>query len=156
MVSWGSEKPAYYLLDTNILLAYIRAGKVGKYVEKTYQLRGSGYKPMISVVSIGEIRALAKKLDWEDKKLDYMDKLLRELVRIDISNEQILDTYAELDHFCEKTCKPAEPIGKNDLWIAATAAVTQATLLSTDKHFKKFVSRFLKYIYIDQDAIHQE
>lgn len=34
-----------YLLDTNILVAFIRAGALGQYIEATYQLRHQPTKP---------------------------------------------------------------------------------------------------------------
>ncbi len=43
-------------------------------------------------------------------------------------------------------------MGKNDLWIAATASVMQARLLTTDKDFDKLVPQFLARDWIDPDA----
>jgi predicted nucleic acid-binding protein len=39
-------------------------------------------------------------------------------------------------------------MGKNDLWIAATATVFQATLLTTDKDFNHLHNVFFKVEYI--------
>ncbi len=50
-----------YLLDTNVLVAYIRAGPLGKWIESQYQLLSSPDKPTISIVSEGEVRSLAKQ-----------------------------------------------------------------------------------------------
>jgi len=43
-------------------------------------------------------------------------------------------------------------MGKNDLWIAATAAVTGATLLTTDRDFDKLAPRFLAREWIDPET----
>ena len=43
----------------------------------------------------------------------------------------------------------AQPLGKNDLWIAATAHVTGATLLTTDKDFDHLAGQFLKREWVD-------
>jgi len=40
-------------------------------------------------------------------------------------------------------------MSKNDLWIAATASVLNATLITTDKDFSHLENIFLKLIYID-------
>lgn len=40
-------------------------------------------------------------------------------------------------------------MGKNDLWIAATASVTGATLLTTDGDFDHLESAFLTRVWID-------
>lgn len=145
-----------YLLDTNILVAYIRAGTLGHHIEKMYQLRTSPYKPLISIVSVGEVLSLANQFPWGEDKLATMQNLLKEFVHVDISDERVLQAYAKLDYFCLKECKPAEPIGKNDLWIAATAMVTGAVLLSTDKHFLKFHPKHMRVCYVDQGVVHRE
>jgi predicted nucleic acid-binding protein len=41
-------------------------------------------------------------------------------------------------------------MGKNDIWIAATASVLNATLLTTDGDFAHLNSVFLSVIQIDQ------
>lgn len=147
MVSGGANEPAYYLLDTNILVAYIRAGSLGRYIEDMYKLSASPYKPLISVVSVGEILSLARQFDgWGEKKLLAMNTLLKELIRVDINDDRILDAYAELDEFT----RTHRTIGKNDVWIAATAKVTRAVLLTTDKDFDQFTPEHITRIWIDE------
>jgi len=145
------QQPINYLLDTNILVAYIRAGKIGEHVESKYHFRCSPNKPMISIVSAGEILSLAKKLNWGGGKQSLIKELLEEFVIVDLNSPDIWGAYAEADYFCEKECKPAEKIGKNDLWIAATAKVLRATLLTTDKHFDKFHPQMLTRNYINPE-----
>ena len=129
----GGNAPApVYLLDTNILLAYIRAGPLGEHVEASYTLMSQPYKPLICEVTIGEILALARRLGWGQRKLTTMGNLLRELVRIDISSQDVMEAYAEIDCFCFKN---GRSVGKNDVWIAAAAKVASARLLTTDKDF---------------------
>ncbi len=41
-------------------------------------------------------------------------------------------------------------MGKNDLWIAATASVLNAKLLTTDHDFDHLDSIFLTVVYVDQ------
>lgn len=41
-------------------------------------------------------------------------------------------------------------MSKNDLWIAATAHVTGATVLSTDKDFAHLDGVWLEYRFVDQ------
>ncbi len=40
-------------------------------------------------------------------------------------------------------------MGKNDVWIAATASVVEAVLLTTDADFDHLDPRFLKRIWLD-------
>lgn len=152
MVSGGTDEPVYYLLDTNILVAYVRAGPLGEHIEDTYKLSVSPYKPLISVVTVGEILAVARKFGWGDEKVHDMNGLLQQLIRVDINDDRILEAYAELDEFS----RTHETIGKNDIWIAATAKVTGAVLLTTDKHFDQFYPEHINCIWIDETVARPE
>ena len=66
MAAEQGTAPGCYLLDTNILVAYVRGGRVGQHVEKKFQLRTSPYKPLISIVSVGEVLSLANQFAWGD------------------------------------------------------------------------------------------
>lgn len=61
-----------------------------------------------------------------------------------------MDKYAEIDAFSQgklegqKSNFSSRNMGKNDLWIAATASVQNMTLLTTDKDFKHLDGNFLK------------
>lgn len=150
MVAGATDAQTYYLLDTNILLAYIRKGKVGQYVEDTFHLMSSRYRPLVCVVSVGEIYSLAKKLQWVDEKLQVMHRLMKQTVPIDISDDKVLWAYAELYDFT----RTHDTIPHNDLWIAATAKATGATLLTTDKHFDQlFEGDYIRRIWIDEEAV---
>jgi len=80
------------------------------------------------------------------------------IVSIDINDNIILERYAEIDAFSQgKNPSKALPkgmtarnMGKNDLWIAATGSVLNATLLTIDHHFDHLNEIFLKVIFIDQ------
>ena len=61
-----------------------------------------------------------------------MDQLLAQVVWVDINHPDVLNEYGELDHESELI---GRKMGKNDLWIAATAKVSGATLLTTDGDF---------------------
>jgi tRNA(fMet)-specific endonuclease VapC len=141
------ERAGQYLLDTNILVLYIRAGDLAKRIEERFALRQSLYKPMISIVSVGEILSLARQFAWGGDKTDIMERLLKDVVQIDISSIEVLRAYAELDHH---TRKAGKQIGKNDLWIAATAKATGATLLTMDRDFDCLADALIQRIWIDQ------
>ncbi|MDX9912516.1 MAG: type II toxin-antitoxin system VapC family toxin [Phycisphaerales bacterium] len=120
------------LLDTNVLVALIRAGALGQYIDATYQLRQARFKPLISVVSVGEIYSLARQLEWGPKNVAEVAKLLDNLVVEDINVPEILVAYGEIDYASRKI---GRRMGKNDVWIAATARVSGATLLTSDHDF---------------------
>jgi len=139
------------LLDTSILVHLCRGKKVGQRVMKDQLLKVRPEKPLISVVTVGEALSLAKQRNWGEEKQDKLLSLMSELVIVDINNEEILDNYAEIDHYLKKLVKPARPIGKNDIWIAATARAVGAWLLTTDKDFNPLDPAFIKRVYVDPD-----
>lgn len=131
-----AEHPLY-LLDTNVLLALLRAGTLGEYIDATYQPRQAKFRPLVSVVSVGEILSLARQFGWGAKKVADISKLLDNLVVEDINFPEILAAYAEIDHASRVG---GRKMGKNDVWIAATARVTGATLLKTDPDFDHLIA----------------
>ncbi len=100
--------------DTNIVIHYLRESEVMRQVEQ------------------------------------QLDTLLDILNPIDIWSEDILERYAEMDAFSQNKL-PARPLGltarnmgKNDLWIAATASILDAQLITTDADFDHLGGTFLK------------
>jgi predicted nucleic acid-binding protein len=146
-----------FVLDTGIVLGYVRGAGYAEYAEKKYRLFNPPNIPLISIVSKGEIYSLAVQLDWSGGKLTLLGELLRKLPVVDINNEQIIQRYAEIDAYSlskdRKRPLPAgqtaRVMGKNDLWIAATTSVLRATLLTTDHDFDHLDGVFLTVAYID-------
>lgn len=140
------------VLDTNILVRVIRGDTVGQRVTEEYDIASRPERPIISIVTAGEIRSLARKLGWGDRKRAALAELLRQLVVVDLRQGDILGRYAEIDHFCEKVVKPARTIQQNDMWIAATAGAVDATLITTDGDFDHLDGRFLEVLRIDSTS----
>lgn len=147
-----------FLLDTGIIVGYVRAAGYAEYVEQQYKLFGSSNIPLVSIVSKGEIYSLAIQFNWLAAKLGVLEDLIRKLATVDISNDDIVRRYAEIDAFSlgKSISQPlprgqsARTMGKNDLWIAATASVLNARLLTTDHGFDHLSGIFLEVVYIDQ------
>lgn len=120
------------VLDTNVLVHLIRGGKVGRRIEADHGLSGRADRPVISFVTLGEVRSLAAKFRWGKGKVGDLESLLEQLVVVNIHQGDILDHYVRLDRFSEEN---GRRMGKNDLWIAATAVALSAVLLTTDHDF---------------------
>ena len=138
-----------YLLDTGILLVYIRKSPVTLEINKLYDPLSSPNTPIISVVNIGEVKSLAIRNGWGKQKLLRLEEFLHQFLIADINVESVIQRYAEIDAFSQGKL-PDRPLsvssrnmGKNDLWIAATASVLQATLLTTDFDFNHLKDEFL-------------
>jgi tRNA(fMet)-specific endonuclease VapC len=138
-------------LDTNILVEVIRNNAVGQHVISTYGLRERAEKPLISVVTLGEIKSLARQFGWGQPKIDKLDSLLQELVVVPIEKREIIDKYSEIDFFSQREAGSSRNMGKNDLWIAASVSVTKSTLLTTDgdfDHLKDIHIKLEKVVYL--------
>jgi tRNA(fMet)-specific endonuclease VapC len=144
-----------YLLDTNLLLIYLRQSSLKEKVEQQLQLFTSENTLLISVVSIGEIKSIATQNNWGDKRLEKLEMLLSKFLIVDINIRTIIEKYAEIDAFSQGKLKAkrvnfsARNMGKNDLWIAATASVLDVLLLSTDNDFEHLRNEYLKLRHID-------
>jgi tRNA(fMet)-specific endonuclease VapC len=135
------------LLDTNILLHLVRENRVGRSIESRFRLQTRVERPLISIITIGEILAFAKRWDWGFTKMTALENLLGDLVVLDISDE-ILDRYAEIDVYLRRTGKAVE---QNDLWIAAAAIASGAHLLTTDKDFDPLYPNYLDRTWINPE-----
>lgn len=147
-----------YLLDTGILLGYIRGAGYAEYAERKYALSQPPNVPLISVVSKGEIYSLAIQFAWGAQKRQALDDLLRGIPAVDINTDRIIHRYAEIDAYSQgkdratplPTGMSAWNMGKNDIWIAATSSVLNATLLTTDTNFDHLNGVFFTVVYVDQ------
>lgn len=131
--------PAPYLLDTDILLLLLRGQGIGTAIDLKYQLTEQPFKPLISVVSVGESLAFAGQIGWSRRKVAALRRLLANFVWVDANRLDVLHAYAEIANSWR--CK--DPIPQNDMWIAATASATGATLLTTEPRFARLSDEIL-------------
>lgn len=120
------------VLDTNILVYWLRGNAAGIKLKADYDLGTRRPRPIVPVVVKAEIKSLALQFGWSSAKWAALDELLRELPIADISYEAVIDAYARLDN---ESRKLGRRMGKNDLWIAALAAVQNAVVVTTDQDF---------------------
>jgi predicted nucleic acid-binding protein len=135
-----------YLLDTNILVHYVRGSAVWERLREEYQLLLIEPKPVICVVTVGEIRSLAYQWQWEEAKRSQMAFALGYFGIVNINTPDILESYALMDSYLERQ---GQSLGKNDLWIAATTQASGARLLTTDRDFDRLHPTFLDRDWID-------
>ena len=147
-----------FILDTNILMAYLKANnKLYTLVSEDNKLNDEDALIMISAITKGEIQSLAMQNKWVERKLEQLNKLLNLLITVDVSgnNQLLLNAYAEIDSYSLKRhptktyTGSAKPMGKNDMWIAATAFAVNATLLTTDGKFMHLDKEFIDIKFYD-------
>jgi predicted nucleic acid-binding protein len=135
----------FYILDTNILLHLVRGNKKGEEI-KNYLNQQPEIQIFISIVSIAETESLVIQLSWGNEKILKLRELVNKMIVIDITkgDNNLINNYALIDAFSQgKLPAPngqllqtsSRNMGKNDLWIAATAYALDAVLLTTDNDF---------------------
>ena len=138
-----------YLLDTNVLLAWIRWGILQMYLQATYQLDTVRPTPIISIVSEAELRVLAIQNGWGPQKMRMVEMLVNYLAPVPIPHKSLVASYVEIDDYSRRQ---GHKMGKNDLWIAATAQVEGATILTTDQDFTHLPQSMVRHIYVAPDS----
>jgi len=145
-----------WVIDTNILVAYVRAsGTLYDTVERNYRLSARAEPCIASVISHGEMWALALKFGWGTPKRERLRELLNGITVVDIvrDDEVLHNAYAEIDHWVHYVQQPRKTVGKNDIWIAALTKVTGWTLLTEDKDFDTMhAAGLIKRHRIDRDG----
>jgi tRNA(fMet)-specific endonuclease VapC len=124
-----------YLLDTNVILHLVRGNNLGQHLATTFRLLDAVNRPLVSIVSHGELRVIADQNGWGDKKRDALMNALDNLVTVDLNDERVLENYVEVCRACRNKAGGARVISNNDSWIAATTKAANAVLLTTDRDF---------------------
>jgi predicted nucleic acid-binding protein len=148
--------PKNVLFDTNILIELVRA--TDRLDALKNRINPHNLKVAISIVSVAEVRTFAINSGWGRKRLDALEELLDTCTIIDIGNA-ITEKYVEIDTYNARK-NPNYPImqgntvnmGKNDIWIAATALLLDFTLVTTDKDFDHLNSVVIEVDYVGRDA----
>lgn len=146
-----------YLLDTNILIHIVRFGRKGQEIVRDFNLFSTEQTLLISAVSKGEILSFAKQSGWGKSKMIRLVELLDKTSSVPVSGDSpLMDAYADIDAFSQgKHPEYASPagfssrnMGKNDLWIAATAFLLNVALITTDHDFDHLHPNFIQVIKV--------
>jgi tRNA(fMet)-specific endonuclease VapC len=143
-----------YLFDTNILIHYVRQSEVMNKIERDFNPFGNGNECWLCVVSKGEMRSIAIQNNWGKRRINQMEELMSNFYPADIFSDEVIDAYAEIDAYSQGNLPAkispfsARNMGKNDLWIAATAQVIGAKLLTTDTDFEHLDKSYLDLVKI--------
>lgn len=139
------------LIDTNIVLAFIRSKAARAIVNP------SSADEYISIVTVGEIRSIAYRNGWGNHKNEQLEQLISQLIILDINNEILIDRYVQIDAFSQRkhvfikpTFNTPRNMGKNDLWIAATASFLEVPLITTDNDFDHLHEVFINLQKVDE------
>lgn len=141
-----------YLWDTNILLNFVRQSQSFLNWDKEYGFRSLDNDVYMSIVSMGEIYAIAHQRNWQKRKRQTLKEALEFIKQpLPIATKQIVESYSRIDTFSQGKLignplpkgMSARNMGKNDVWIAATAHVLDLKLVTTDKDFEHLQGTYL-------------
>lgn len=141
-----------YIWDTNILIHAVRKPLFLETLSEKYDFSNPLNDSYISAVTIGEVHSISLRNGWGKKKIDEIERIIQNLRIIPVTEDpNLIKMYAEIDVYSQskhptlRLPTSARKMGKNDLWIAATTAIHNATLLSTDADFEHLDSLFLYF-----------
>jgi len=121
-----------YVFDINIILKFLRDNEFKNELEEQFNMSSPENTNLISIVSVGELKALSLKNNWGRKRNQLLDDALEDFIIIEIRYTEMAIKYAEIDAFSQSKLKDkplkmsSRNMGKNDLWIAATASLADA------------------------------
>ena len=134
------------LIDTCVVIHIIRQSSSGINCIAAIKSFDPNPNIIISVVTKGELESFAKQNKWGQNKLTQLTNFLSQATYIDIENvdQTLLEAYSNIDAFSKRKTVDksgnllngaAKKMGKNDLWIAATALAIDIPVITTDGDF---------------------
>ncbi len=141
--------PIRLILDTNILVQAVRANAVWDAIKARFDPMMIDPRPGYCCVTEGELRAFAKINGWDTRKVNQMEFLLGYFEALSIEEPEVMNAYSHVDF---ESRKVGRKMGKNDLWIAATALANKLTLLTTDLDFDHISPMLIRREWIDPNT----
>jgi len=144
-----------FLFDTNAIIIYFRDYEIKSKLDELHNPLGDEHTAIISVVTLGEMESLALRNKWGAKRIRVVNDFLAKFVVADINAKSVISRYAEIEAFSQGKLEgktsgvSARKMGKNDLWIAATASITGSMLITSDADFGHLKGQFLDMLFID-------
>jgi len=131
-----------YLFDTNVLLKYLREDEFKDRLERDLDMSNPENQNITSIVTVGELMSLSLRNNWGVKRNEKLNYIIEKFIIADIRYLDLARRYAEIDAFSQGKLKDkplkmsSRNMGKNDLWIAATASLADARLITFDQDFE--------------------
>lgn len=142
------------VIDTCVFIHIVRDTITGKKCINALEAFDESANIIISVVTKAELESFIAQSKWGSTKIEKLNKILSEITYIDISNSDtaLINSYTVIDAYSKRKISDmngnllrgsARKMGKNDLWIAATAHALGIPLMTTDSDFDHLNSTHL-------------
>jgi tRNA(fMet)-specific endonuclease VapC len=147
------------VIDTCVFIHIVRDTATGRNCLNELEKFDAAANVIVSVVSKAELESFIAQNNWGKPKIEKLNKILEEITYIDISNADqfLIDSYTEIDAFSKRKINDkrgnllngaARKMGKNDLWIAATAYSLDIPLMTSDGDFDHLNETLIEVIKI--------
>lgn len=147
------------VIDTCVFIHIVRDSTTGKKCLEELENYDPGANIIISVVTKAELESFITQNSWSKHKHEKLIKILESITYVDISNSDqlLINSYTQIDAYSKRKSKDksgnfltggARKMGKNDLWIAATASSLDIPLMTTDGDFDHLNKTFMDVIKI--------
>jgi predicted nucleic acid-binding protein len=145
-----------YVLDTNILIGLGRHEAFQDYLLGQFLTLED--EVIIPSVCLGELESMSLRKRWGAARWEYLLKILEAFEVHPIQGEALYTAYANIETYSQnqhptrkRPDKKSDKMGKNDLWVAATAHVLEATLITADKDFVHLDGEYFELLSINPD-----
>jgi predicted nucleic acid-binding protein len=115
----------YVVVDTNVIV-YLITGSTRAAEFEPFLVGKIG---LVSFQTVGELRLIARRRGWGERKLADLNDRLKQMVVVG-ATDQITDKWAELMH--AQTVAGSEVL-PSDAWVAATALVYRCPVVTNDR-----------------------
>lgn len=149
----------HIILDTCVILHILRANPFGLRCLQIIEEFGEDVSIIISVVTKAELESLKIQQLWGANRIKQLNTFLEAAICIDINSSDtvLLESYSKIDAYSKRKgtdkngdllAGSARVMGKNDLWIAATASSLNIPLMTADGDFNHLKNSFIQIIEI--------
>ncbi len=122
------------VVDTDVASALFRHQYLGRPLDTALSATVHRYRPLISVITMGEARYGMTKGKWGAERARRLIELYHRTFVVLPVDEQVADEYGRLRAATEAV---GRPVADNDLWIAATATAVDVALVTLNRrHFE--------------------
>lgn len=99
------------------------------------------------------VTSMRGRIGYGEKRIIRLRAFIDALTKFGIDFDEVIRKYAQIDAYSQKKLNPSAPftarnMGKNDIWIAATASAFDLVLLTTDQDFAHLEGTCLKLAYV--------
>jgi len=145
-----------YVVDTNILFGLGKHRRFFLYFFKNFVAPEN--QIIIPAVCLGELESMSLRKRWGKPRWEEFISILKNFKVHPIQGKTLYTAYANIETYSQnqhptrkRPDKKSDKMGKNDLWVAATAHVLKATLITADKDFAHLDGEFFQLLSINPD-----